>query len=82
LPKSRQKTFTTDILFLNICMDSNITISDLDAIKSIIDLAARRGAFGAGEMAEVGAVYNKLDAFLNAVTAQSAPVEEQPPEGE
>lgn len=62
-------------------METNITVSDLDAIRSVIDLAARRGAFHAGEMAEVGVIYNKLEAFLNAVAAQSAP-EEQPPEGE
>lgn len=62
-------------------MDSNITVSDLDAIRSVIDLAARRGAFHAGEMAEIGAIYNKLEAFLNAVVAQAQP-EDQPPEGE
>lgn len=62
-------------------MDSNITVSDLDAIRSVIDLAARRGAFHAGEMAEIGAIYNKLEAFLNAVVAQAQP-EDQPLEGE
>ena len=62
-------------------MDSNITVSDLDAIKSIIDLAARRGAFHAGEMADIGAIYNKLEAFLQAVVAQAQP-EEQTPQGE
>jgi len=62
-------------------MDTNITVSDLDAIKSIIDLAARRGAFHASEMADVGAVYNKLEAFLQAVVAQAQPTED-PPQGE
>jgi hypothetical protein len=49
-----------------------LTITDLQNLKSIIDAASRRGAFGAGEMAAVGTVYNKLDAFLSAVAPQSA----------
>ena len=45
-----------------------LTIADLQNIRSVIDMAARRGAFGAGEMAAVGGVFNKLDTFLTAVT--------------
>lgn len=59
-------------------MDTNITITDLDAIRNIINLAAKRGAFEAGEMADVGAVYNKLNNFLEAVIAQSQSETEQP----
>lgn len=44
-----------------------LTVTDLQNIRAIIDAASRRGAFGASEMAAVGTVYNKLDAFLNAV---------------
>lgn len=53
-------------------MDDNtqITIADLDVIKNIIDLACTRGAFRAGEISQVGAAYDKLDAFLKAVLAQ------------
>jgi hypothetical protein len=47
-----------------------LTIVDLQNIRSIIDVAAKRGAFGAGEMAAIGGVYNKLEAFLAAVAAQ------------
>jgi len=45
----------------------DLTIVDLQNMRAIIDVAARRGAFGAAEMTAVGAAFNKLDAFLNAV---------------
>jgi hypothetical protein len=48
-----------------------ITIQDLDTIKNIIDLATARGAFRAAEMAEIGAVYNKLSQFLSSVIEQA-----------
>lgn len=55
-----------------------LTIVDLQNIRSIIDVAAKRGAFGAGEMAAIGGVYNKLEAFLAAVAPQQAPAEDTP----
>ena len=57
---------------VNICMDnSQITIADLDTIKNIIDLACTRGAFRGAEISQVGAVYDKLSLFLEAVIAQA-----------
>lgn len=53
-------------------MDTNITITDLIAIRNIINTAAERGAFKAEEMADVGTAYNKLNKFLEAVVAQAA----------
>ena len=44
-----------------------ITISDLDTIKNIINLAATRGAFRGEELSMVGTVYDKLTVFLEAV---------------
>ena len=53
-------------------MENNqITVTDLVTIKNIIDLASARGAFRAGEMKEVGEVYDKLTQFLEAVIAQA-----------
>lgn len=52
-------------------MEHNITITDLVAIRNVINLAAERGAFKAEEMLEVGTVYTKLSNFLEAVIAQS-----------
>ena len=48
-----------------------ITIADLDVLKNIVDLASARGAFRGAELAEVGAVYDKLTQFLEAVVAQA-----------
>ena len=48
-----------------------ITIADLDTIKNIIDLACTRGAFRGGEVSQVGAVFDKLSAFLDAVIEQA-----------
>ena len=55
-----------------------LTVTDLQNIRTIIDAASRRGAFGAGEMAGVGGVFNKLDAFLNAVAPQQPPADQPP----
>jgi hypothetical protein len=55
-----------------------LTITDLNNIRTILDAASRRGAFGAAEMAGVGGVYNKLDAFLNAVAPSPAGDAQQP----
>jgi len=50
---------------------TNITIADLDTLKNIVDLASSRGAFRGAEMTQVGAMYDKLAAFLNEVIAQA-----------
>ena len=60
----------------NNTQNSQITVTDLDSIRAIIDVAAQRGAFKAGEMAQVGAVFDKLTAFLEAVVAQAKEAEE------
>ena len=52
--------------------NTQITVADLNLLKNIIDLASTRGAFQAGEMRQVGEVYEKLVAFLEAVVAQAA----------
>ena len=56
--------------------NKEITIADLGLLKNIIDLASTRGAFRAAEMKEVGEVYDKLTAFLEAVVAQAKAQEE------
>lgn len=54
---------------------AELTINDLNAIKTIIDVASTRGAFRANEMESVGKVFNKLNSFLESVTPKQ-------PEGE
>jgi uncharacterized protein YggE len=56
--------------------NTQITIADLDTIKNIIDLACTRGAFRGAEISQVGAVFDKLTEFLNAVIAQAKAQEE------
>jgi hypothetical protein len=58
-------------------MENNITVADLNLLKNIIDLASTRGAFRAGELQEIGEVYNKLSAFLEAVVEQAKVQESQ-----
>jgi hypothetical protein len=53
-----------------------LTISDLQAVTQIIDLASRRGAFQAGELAQVGTAYNKLTVFLEYVASVQKPADE------
>lgn len=43
---------------------NQLTLNDLSAMKSIIDIASSRGAFKPNEMMIVGQTYNKLVAFL------------------
>ena len=47
---------------------ADLNVSDLSAIKSIIDVATQRGAFRAAELEAVGKVYNKLSLFLDSIT--------------
>jgi hypothetical protein len=63
----------------------DLTVQDLQALKSIIDVASKRGAFQAAEMEVVGKTYNRLNTFLEAVTPKNegdapaqAPATEQP----
>jgi hypothetical protein len=51
-----------------------LTITDLINIRSIVDVAVRRGAFGAAEVSAVGAAFDRLNTFLNAV----APAKTEP----
>lgn len=53
----------------------DLTVQDLQALKSIIDVASQRGAFKPNEMMTVGQTYTKLEQFLNAV------VQQQPAQG-
>ena len=50
-----------------------LSIGDLKNLATTLDVASTRGAFKAAEMATVGFLYNKLQAFL----AKVAPPEEK-----
>ena len=55
--------------------DAQLTIADLQAIAQVIDMAVRRGAFGAGEARDVGIIYDKLAGFLQAISDQKKATE-------
>ena len=50
-----------------------LSIGDLKNLATILDVASTRGAFKAGEMAGVGFLYNKLQAFLAKVAPEQKP---------
>lgn len=49
---------------------NDLNVNDLNAMKTIIDLASSRGAFKPSEMVAVGQVYTKLVNFLTNVAKQ------------
>ena len=57
-----------------------LTITDLINIRSVVDVAVRRGAFGAAEASAVGAAFDKLNTFLNAVAPAKTEQTAQPAE--
>ena len=56
-----------------------LTISDLQNLRSIVEVSARRGAFQAAEMEAVGSTFNKLSKFLDVVAPQQQQQAEQQP---
>jgi hypothetical protein len=50
----------------------DLNVSDLVALKSIIEIATQRGAFKANELEAVGKTFNKLNVFLEAVAKKEA----------
>ena len=53
-----------------------LSLNDLVSVSRIIDLAVKRGAFNANEAAQVGAVWNRVAAFLETVAPAKASGEE------
>ncbi len=51
---------------------ADLNISDLVALKSIIEVASQRGAFKANELEAVGKTFNKLNTFLESVAKKEA----------
>lgn len=54
----------------------DLTVNDLNGLRAIVDVATQRGAFKASELEAVGKIYNKLNGFLESVTASSTPAAE------
>lgn len=50
-----------------------LSIADLQNLRTLIDVAVRRGAFNASELSSVGAVFDRVNTFLNAVAPPQQP---------
>ena len=48
----------------------SVNLTDLGTLLQIVDLATQRGAFRGAELTQVGAVFDKLNAFLSYVQEQ------------
>lgn len=60
----------------------SISLVDLNSLAQIIDLASSRGAFRGGELEPIGALFNKLTAFLGSVkNAQDAAAQKENADG-
>lgn len=49
-----------------------LTLSDLETVHTLLNLASERGAFRAAELSTVGAIYDRLSRFLASVSQQMA----------
>lgn len=59
-----------------------LALGDIEGCIKIIDIVTKRGAFEGSELADVGAVRNRLSAFLQATVAEKGSDEEPPVEKE
>ena len=55
---------------------NELNIQDLALARAVVELATERGCFKAEELANVGALYNKLNAFLKNVEEQAKAAKE------
>ena len=55
-----------------------LTVQDMITLKSAIELGSQRGAWRANELTAVGAVYERLSAFIQSIM----PPAEEKPEGD
>lgn len=51
---------------------ADLNISDLIALKNILEVASQRGAFKAAELEAVGKTFNKLNTFLESVSKKES----------
>lgn len=50
--------------------NTELSVSDLQALKTLVETAVRRGAFQANELSAVGAVYDRVNSFLSTVSTK------------
>ena len=80
MTEAKQEPTLTEEVAPTPASDAGLSINDITACVSIIDIVTKRGAFEGPEMADVGAVRNRLAAFLAAAKAAQEPATDQPTE--
>ena len=53
-----------------------LKIADIATLKQIVEVASSRGAFRAEELSQVGEVYDRVSAWLEAMTQDEATEDE------
>jgi len=48
-----------------------ITLADIAMLKKIVEVATSRGAFRAEELSQVGAVYDRVTAWVESMTQEA-----------
>jgi hypothetical protein len=49
---------------------TELSVSDLQALKTLVETAVRRGAFQANELTAVGTVYDRVNTFLSSISTK------------
>ena len=74
MSKTPREIYLGVFSFVNIYMentDTQLTINDIAMTRDLIDLAFKRGAFGAIEAKPIGTLFEKIDQFVRASLAQA-----------
>lgn len=61
----------------NTAPDNVVTLTDLQNILVVMDLASSRGAFRGAELQPVGQLYDKISRFLQSVAPPAPPAENE-----
>lgn len=61
----------------NQSISTELSVTDLVNMKSILEVAVKRGAFNANELSGVGSVYDKLSKFLSMITTKQTSAENE-----
>ena len=63
-------------------MKATLNTQELQMMAQALDVAARRGAYGAAEMAAIGQLHNKLSQMIQQEQPQTPKTPEEPKEPE
>ena len=54
---------------------SGVTLNDIAFLVNVVEIVAQRGAFKAEELSTIGAVYDKVKAFITSAEQAAQPTE-------